>query len=269
MLAQPTERLATIRKLLDDFDKKHEATSNDLQRLDAEKQSQLDELNSLFDKYADQLHREVEDIKRNAKKSIANRAAEIWAANPEISRKQELSEELGKLHEIRTALDQVLKRCDSDDQYLIEKHDSLENSMGEISEFLRKECQIPDKLCYNLSDLRREIKDRMMQFEREFNSAKDTLLTNLKEPYPFPQPDKLSFQTPATLTISKQNLILPNDNLKLTSFKGIIPTSDMEDNIYIVDSDNSKIKRLDLKTNQPTEVNLIKLINLNLILNIF
>lgn len=247
-------RLGAVQKLIDDFNLKQDSALNELLQLEEEKKAQVDDLKVIVDECADRIHREVELMRTNAKQTIERRAPEIWAANPENSRKQEIQKELEQFQMKRKAIDRELLRCEGDELYLLEKKKDLECFANELFDFLQKEYQIPARLCYHLSELRREIRDCMGSFQREFDGAKEKFIANIWEPFPFPHPEQLSLSTNAVLTVPKQSLILPSDNIKSLSIKGIIFADDKTDEIYFVDSDNSKIKLLDLKTNLPTEV---------------
>ena len=259
LLQQRRERLEATRNLVNNLNQKHE-TSYQLLQLENEQKTQLDYLNVIIDEYAGQLQRQVELIRSTSKQIIASRAAEIWAANPEDARKQKIIKELKKLPDIQATIDKELQLCfgDCDEKCLLEEQKDIKIST-EVSEFLQQISQIPDKSCYNLSELQRELKDCMTQLQREFSNSKETILKSLKVPFPFPHPDQLKLVKSADLIFNKHNLVLPNDSFMWPNIKGIVPTDDKADAIYIVDSDNSKIKQLDLKTIQLTEVHPINM----------
>ena len=254
LLQQRQERLEATRNLINNLNQKHD-TPYQLLQLENEQKTQLDYLNANIDEFADQLQREVELIRSIAKQTIASRAAEIWAANPEDARKQKIIMELKKLRDIQATIDKELQlrfgNCD--EQCLLAEQKDIKIST-EVTKLLQQISQIPDKSCYNLSQLQRELKDCMTQLQREFSKSKETILKSLKEPFPFPHPDQLKLLNSADLVFDKHSLVLPNDSFKWPNIKGIVPTNDKSDAIYIVDSDNSKIKQLDLKTTQLDEV---------------
>ena len=106
-------------------------------------------------------------MKTEANEIIARRAGEIWKDNPENSRLEEINKELNKLRDVRAAIDHEVRLCDRDELYLVEKNKELESLASELSGFQQKASNIPDKSCYNLQELKQELRDIMEQFKRE------------------------------------------------------------------------------------------------------
>ena len=248
-LQQRLERLAAIRVLIDEYVAKHDSLLDALQKLENEQQAQLDDLNNVIDEFATQLHREVDNIKNETKQTIAKRAATIWAANPESTRQNEINKELTNLHEARVMIDHEVCLCERDELYLVEKNKDMESFASELSEFLKKTYQIPEKSCYNLYELRRELLDQMAQLNR----SKDQFIRCLQEPSPFPRPEKLSIVPNSLVSVPKEKLLLHNDRNELW-IRGVMQALEKSNAIYFVDAKNSKIKLLNLNSNQLTEV---------------
>lgn len=247
------ERLPEIRKLIVDYTEKHYQIQTALLKLEEEPKTQTNELNRLIDDFASQLHFVVDYMKSEAKATIAKRSSNIWSSNPAVISLKEIANELQKMREVRAAIDHELRLCDRDELYLVEKNKDTENAASALSEFLGKTFDIPEKSCYQLAELRRELLDRMSRLQFELNRSKEALLKDLQEPY-FTNPDELSLVLNSTLAIRKEKLLLPNDTDKSPFFYGSIPACDNTEAIYFVDRNNSKIKMWDLKTSQLTEV---------------
>ena len=248
-LQQRLDRLAAIQVLIGDYVAKHDNLLDALQKLENEQKAQLDDLNCVIDEFAAQLHREVDNIKNETKQTIAKRAAAIWAANPETIRQNEINKELANLHEARVMIDHEVCLCERDELYLVEKNKDMESFASELSEFLKKTYQIPEKSCYNLYELRRELLDQMAQLNR----SKDLFLRCLQEPSPFPRPEKLSIVPNPLVSVQKEKLLLHNDRNELW-IRGVMQALEKSNAIYFVDAKNSKIKLFDLNSNQLTEV---------------
>ena len=88
----------------------------------------------------------------------------------------------------------------------------------------------------------------MAQFQRELSRAKQKFLFGLQNLTPFPNPDNVSIVTSPIITFPKDKLLLPNEKNKSPYIRGIVPTDTNINSLYIVTSDNSKIKQLDLTT---------------------
>ena len=156
VLEQRRERMVIIRKFINDYIRKHDITLNEILMLDTEQKEQLNNLNDTIDEFITQLHLEVENMKTETKQIIARRAGEIWKANRESSRLEEINKELNKLRDIRAAIDHEMRLCDRDELYLVEKNKDLESLAIELSDFQQKTFNIPDKSCYNLQELNRK-----------------------------------------------------------------------------------------------------------------
>lgn len=256
-LQQRLDRLFAIRKLVSDYILKHDMLVEALLKLETERKTQLDDLNGLIDEFADQLHREVDRIKNDAKQIIANRAVSIWETNPANARQKEIDKELSQLHEVRGLIEHEMCLCDRDELYLVEKNKDIESFAVEISGFLKKTYEIPDRSSYNLFELRRELQDQMAKL----NQAKDLFLPGLQTPSSFLHPDKLCI-LPSIVNFPKEKLLLPNDKNELW-IRGVIQGIDKNDSIYFVDAKNSKIKLLDIKLNQLTEVRILFYYNIH------
>ena len=255
LLQQRRERLEATRTLVNNLNQKQDTTYKLLQ-LENEQKTQLDHLYAIIDEFSDQLQHEVELIRSTAKQIISSRAAEIWAASPEDIRRKKIIMELEKLPDIQASIDKELQLQfgDCDQQSLLAEQKDIKIST-EVSELLDQISQLPDKSCYNLSELQRELRDCMTyQLQREFSNSKLKILKSLMEPFPFPHPDQLTLVKSADLKFDKHNLVLPDDRFKWPNIKGIVPTDEKADAIYFVDSDNAKIKQLDLRTTQLAEV---------------
>ena len=88
------ERLASIRKLIDDCDglyvQKHDTTRSALHSLEAEQKTRTDEMNRIIDDFTSQLYGEVENLIAEAKATIVKRISDIWSANPAETRRQQI-----------------------------------------------------------------------------------------------------------------------------------------------------------------------------------
>ena len=266
------ERLASIRKLIDDGDghyvQKHDTTRAALHSLETEQKTRINEMNRIIDDFTSQLFGEVENMIAEAKAAIANRISEIWSANPAETRRQQIYKELVTMRQVRTTVKHEVRLCDRDELYLVEKNRDLESFAGELSEFQKKTFEMPDEFCYQLADLRRELKDRMSQLHRELKRTKDAFLNGLREPFPIAHADRLFLQSNNVFTVPKEKLVLPNDTDKSPTIIGVIPADDDAKAIYFADGDNSKIKLLCLQTSQLKEVD-TRTINLKLIMMVY
>ena len=254
---QRRERMTLIQKLMQeyhDYSLKHDIALEAIIKQKKERKIQLEYLNGIIDEFAAQLCREVETMKNEAKHTIEKRADAIWAENPEGTLQNEINHELRKMRVVLSLIDHEVRLCDRDEQYLVEKNKDIEKLAGELSEFQQRTFQIPDKSCDRLSELRNNLRDHMDQFQSELTRSKDGFLKWLQTPVPFPRPDQLSLVKNAVVIYPNAKFVLPIDQDKSPVIRGVSPTSNKTDAIYLVDRNNSKIKHLDLKTSQLTEV---------------
>lgn len=255
MWTQRNERLSTIRQLINDYVKKHDLLQSALLNLEDEQKAQMNQLNDMIDEFASQLCRQVELMKQKAKDSIAMRAVKIWSTNcAEVCRKA-IDKELQKMRGVLAGIDREMRLCDCYELCFLEKNKDLESFASELLEFQKKTFDIPDNSCYELSELRRELKEQTARLQRELNRAKDAFLKGLQDtsPSPFPNPDRQSLLPTVAHSFPKEKLQSPNDQNPVSAC-GVIPSNDETDCIYFVDGLNSNVKMLDLKTCQCTEV---------------
>lgn len=257
VLNQRNERMKGIQKLVqeyNDFSQKHDIALDAIQKLKSERNAQLVDLNKAVDEFAAQLCREVEKMKADAKNILAKRAAAIWVENPEDSLQKEIDLELSRTRDVLALIDHEVRLCDRDELYLIEKNKELEKFASDLSELQQKTFHVPDKACDRLTALRQELFDQMTQLQGELNRSKSWFLKGLQQPPPFPRPDQLSLVLNAVVTFPSAKLVLPTDQDKSPVIRGVCLIDSKSDAIYLVDRNNSKIKELDLKTSQLTEV---------------
>ena len=96
VLSQRKQRMASIRKLIGDYVKKHDTLLAALHTLEAEQKTRTNELINIIDDFASQLFREVENMKTEAKAAISKRVSKIWSANPAETRRQEIDKGTGE-----------------------------------------------------------------------------------------------------------------------------------------------------------------------------
>ena len=132
------------------------------------------------------------------------------------------------MRHVRTpAVKHEVRLCERDELYLVEKNRDLESFAGKLIEFQKKTFEMPDKFCYQLADLRRELKDRMSQLHRELKRTKDAFLNGLREPFPIAHADRLFLRSNNVLTVPKEKLVLPKDMDTSPTIIDVIPAMTM------------------------------------------
>ena len=216
VLNRRNEQMIAIRKIIKDYIEKHDTTMERMLKLQEEQTAQLKNLNKSVDKFAAQLVAEVENMKVEAKLTIATRAAAIWSENPEVTGLKKIETELSEIRDIRAMIDHEVRLCDRDELYLIEKNKDIEKYANKLSEFKQKSFEIPDKCCLQLFELQRELLDHMKRIQRELSSAKDKFLKGLQEVSPFKNPDKLSVVAKPVATFPNEKLLLPSEKKQVS-----------------------------------------------------
>ena len=252
VLNQRTERLTAIRKLIKDYIVKHDTTMEAVQKMQTEQKDQLEVLNKSVDEFAAQIVAEVEEIKFEAKLTIAKRAAAIWSENPGVTRLKEIEAELSKMREVRAKIDHEVRLCDRDELYLAEKNEDIEKNASKLLKFKQETLQLPDKSCFQLFELQTELLAHMTQLKRELLSMKIKFLNELQELFAFRNMDQLTVEANPVATFPKEKL--SNENDKYPLIIGVVSIGKNTDALYFVTRDNSKIKEFVLKTSLLTEV---------------
>ena len=254
VLNQRKQQMTAIRMIIKDYIVKHDTTMEAMLKMQTEQKDQLEALNRRVDEFAAQLVAEVEQIKVEAKLTIAKRAAVIWSENSEVTRLKQIESELSEMRNIRAMIDHEVRLCDRYELYLIEKNKDIEKYANKLSDFKQKPLEIPDKCCLQLFELQRELLEHITRMQRELSSATDKFINGLQEVSPFPNPDQLSVVANFVAIFPKEKLLLPNEKDKSPSIKGVVPIDKTTDSLYIVTDDNPTIKQLDMKTSVLTEV---------------
>ena len=254
VLNQRKEQMTAIRTIIRDYIARHDTTMEAVLKMQTEQNDQLEALNTRVNEFAAQLVADVENMKVEAKLTIAMRAAAIWSENLEVTRLKKIETELSEMRDVRAMIDHEVLLCDRDELYLVEKNKDIEKYASSLSEFKQKSFEIPDKCCLQLFELQRELLDHMKRIQRELSSAKDKFLKGLQEVSPFKNPDKLSVVAKPVATFPNEKLLLPSEKNKSPIIRGVVPIDNNTDALYIVTKDNSTIKQLNVKTSLLTEV---------------
>ena len=137
------------------------------------------------------------------------------------------------MRNVRAMIDHEVRLCDHDELYLVEKNKDIEKYASSLSEFKQKSFEIPNKSCFQLFEIQRELLDHMKQLKCELSNAKEEFLKGLQESFPFQNPDQLSVLTNPVLTFPKEKLLLPNEQSKSSAIKGVIPINNNSDAIQV------------------------------------
>ena len=246
------QRIAQIREQLKQYIVKHDSTINEMNSSVSEKQTQIQMLYNLIDQIAHRLHQEVEDLKDRAKDLIKNRALLIWDKSSITSIQQVAEATLANIREVRASLEYEIRRCEMDELLMAERSREMDELSDQLAEFLKSQIRLPAASAFDLTALRTQLQASIAQLERQVSRLKETFVQKLESRVLFPNPE--SVRLVEQQAVPTQKIVLLSDQNKTPRLNGVAQEED-SDIVYLTDNNNpSKIKSLDLKTQQIADV---------------
>ena len=246
------QRIAKIREQLKQYIDKHDSTINKMNASVTEKQTQIQMLHDVIDKFAHRLHQEVDDLKSKAKDLIITRASCIWDNSSITSIQQAVEATLSNIREVRASLEYEIRRCEMDELAMAERSREMDVLSNQLAAFLQSQIRLPAASAFDLKALRTQLQASIAQLERQVLRSKEAFVGKLASRGLFPNPERVRLVEQQS--VPAQKLVLPFDKYKTPLVNGVAQEED-SDILYLTDYNNpSKIKLFDLKTHRIAEV---------------
>ena len=157
---------------------------------------------------------------------------------------------LSKIRQVRTTLEYEICRAESDELVMAERSNEMDALGNQLAVFLQTQIQ-SDPTAFNFVDLHTQLQTSITKLEHEVSRSKETFIRGLVNCLTFSNPERMRLVEKQTINC---RVVLPTDKNKLPKVKGVA-LKEHTDIIYFTDENNpSKIKLLNLKTNQVGEV---------------
>lgn len=248
------ERIAQLRTQLKQFSAKHEATTNAANQLEAEKNVQLQTVYDAIDEFANRIHQEVDDLKATARRHLLKRAQQMWENSPVASLHTVAEETLSHVRQVRDSLELEIRRAEADELAMAVGRIEMDALGDQLAAFLDAQVELPERSAFDLTSLRSQLHASVSQLEAEVSRSKETFIRSLHKRELFPNPERVRLVEQQTF--HQQELVLPADQNQSPNINSVTHEEDT-DIIYFTDEFNpSKIKALNLKTRQLSEVRL-------------
>ena len=245
-LSKRRNRIKQLKTQLEEYSTKHDKATKEANKRVDEKDRQLQALDETIDQLADTLHQEITKLQVTAKQLVRNKAAQIWEKSSAASLNKATDETLSKIRQVRTTLEYEIRRTELDELVMAERSNEMDVLGNQLAAFLQTQIQLSDAAAFNLVALRTQLQTSITKLEQEVSRSKETFISGLD--------NCLTVRLVEKQTINLQSLVLSTDKNKLPKVNGVA-LEENTDIIYFTDENNpSKIKSLNLKTNQVGEV---------------
>ena len=246
------ERIAQLRTQLLQYSIKHETSTNEANKLEAEKNRQIQVLDDVIDQFAEKLHQKVEDLKVSAKQLIQNRARLQWEKSPATSIQQAAVESLSNIHKVRSSLEYEIQHAETDELTMATRSKEMDALGVHLAAFLQSQIQLPEPSAFDLAALRTQLQASIAQMGGEVSRSIEEFTRSLDYRESFPNPESVRLVKQQKFHL--RDLVLPSDQNQNPNINNVAHEEDT-DIIYFTDEHNaSKIKALNLKTRQITGV---------------
>ena len=245
-LGERRKRIKQLQTQLEEYSTKHNKATKEADKRVDEKNRQLQALFETIDQFTDTLHQEIDALQVRAKRLVQKNADQIWEKSSAASLHKAADETLSKIRQVRTILEYEIRRAELDELAMAESSNEMDALGNQIDAFLKTQIRLPDASDFNLVDLRTQLQTLITELHHEVSRSKETFIRGLDNTERVRLVEKQ--------TIDLQSLVLSTDKNNLPKVNGVA-LEENTDIIYFTDENNpSKIKSLNLKTNQVGEV---------------